>query len=368
MRIVLTGGGTGGHLMPLAAVAKKIKEREPSAEFIFLGPGGELEKKIMEKEGIRMRTITAGKFRRYFSFKNFTDFFKTPVGIIQSLFWLLVYMPDAIFSKGGYASAPVVWAGWAYRIPMMIHESDANPGLANSTLGKLCERVAVSYHEAEKFFPAEQVVLTGNPVRADIAQGDPEKARQMFSLLASRKVIFVVGGSQGSGIINTSILHILPELLKKYQIIHQTGEKNYKEVEHIAGEMGIKAGREGYHPIAFYGDELKDIIAVSDLIISRAGANTIAEIAANGKPSILIPLENSANNHQRMNAYAIAKQGGCVVLEENNLGKNLLMSKIEEIMNNEALYNKLANNIKAFYYPDAADRITDGILGMIKNN
>lgn len=353
-------------MVPLATVAKKIKEKVPDSEFLFIGPNGKMEKEIMEKAGIRTKNILAGKMRRYFSLKNLIDFFKVPIGIVQALFHLLVFMPDAIFSKGGYASLPVVLAGWAYRIPVLIHESDANPGMANSMLAKFSERVAVSYPEAEIYFPPDQVVLTGNPVREEIKNGDKARAREMFHLNESKKVIFVVGGSQGARNINNKVLNILPELLRSYQIIHQTGENNFEEVKRISGELGIKVGREGYCPVAFVGDEMADILAVSDLVISRAGAGSISEISANGKPSIIIPLTNSANNHQRMNAYSIAKKGGCVVLEENNLGEHMLMAKIDEIMNNEELRNKLSKNIQTFYYPDATERIAEGVLGMIK--
>lgn len=366
MRIVLTGGGTGGHIMPLISVARKIKEKRPDSEFIFIGPKGDMEKKMMDAENIPTKGVLAGKARRYFSFRYIADILKVPAGVIQALWHLLFIMPDAIFSKGGYASLPVVIAGWIYRIPIMIHESDSNPGLANSVLSKFSERVAVSYPEAEKYFPASQVVVTGNPLRDDIASGDAEKARRDFSLTDTRKTIFIWGGSLGARSVNNKILDILPELLKKYQIIHQTGYSNFEEVTHKAGELGIKEGREGYHALPFIGEELKDILAVSDLVISRAGSSSISEIAANAKPCILIPLETAANDHQRMNAYNIAKIGGCVVMEEANLGASMLLEKIGEILENDELRRKLSDNIKTFYHPDAAERIADGILGMIK--
>jgi len=366
MKIVLTGGGTGGHIIPLIAVARKIKEKIPEAQFLFIGPDGDLEKNLFGKEGIPTKSILTGKMRRYFSFQNFVDFFKVPIGIIQSLGILLVNMPDAIFSKGGYASLPVVLAAWLYRIPVMVHESDSVPGMANVILGKFCTRVAVSYPETESNFSSAQVVMTGNPLRADIDKGSAESAREKYGLTESKKLIFVYGGSQGSQIINSKILNILPTLLQKYQIIQQTGEKNLKEIEAKAGELGIKAGREGYHPLAFIGEEIKDILAAADLVISRAGANSISEFAACGKACILIPLEGSANNHQRMNAYSLAKIGACVVLEENNLGENFLMAKIEEILETPELKKKLEENIKVFYHPNATEMIADGIIGMIK--
>ncbi|MDO8241061.1 MAG: undecaprenyldiphospho-muramoylpentapeptide beta-N-acetylglucosaminyltransferase [Candidatus Moranbacteria bacterium] len=365
MKIILAGGGTGGHLMPLVAVARKIKEKAPDTTFVFVGPKGQMEDDIIGKEGIPMRAIATGKLRRYFSLSNFTDIFRILFGILQCMKILLAEMPDAVFSKGGYASIPVVFVAWMYRIPIMIHESDAVPGMANGILSKFADRVAVTYPEAEKEFPSAQVVVTGNPIREDVNLGDVAKARQMFELTESRKTIFVYGGSQGAKIINDKIVELLPELLKRYQVIHQTGQNNFEDVKHMAGELGIKAGREGYHPLSFIGEELKDIFAVSDLVISRAGATSIAEIAANGKPAILIPIDKSANNHQRMNAYAIAKFGGCVVLEENNLGENLFLSRINEILENDEFRQKLATDIKIFYHPDAADKIADGVLGMI---
>jgi UDP-N-acetylglucosamine--N-acetylmuramyl-(pentapeptide) pyrophosphoryl-undecaprenol N-acetylglucosamine transferase len=367
LKIVLTGGGTGGHIFPLLAVAKKIKEKRPEAEFLFLGPAGKMEKDLMAESGIPLKGITCGKMRRYFSFSNFTDFFKVPVGILQSLWFLLAYMPDVIFSKGGYASLPVVLAGWIYRIPIMIHESDSVPGTANSILGKFSDAVAVSYPQAEEYFPPSQVVLTGNPLQEDIDQGDAQKAREKFSLVESKKVIFVLGGSQGSQIINEKILEVLPELLSKYQIIHQTGEQHIESVKKHSGELGIKIERDGYYPIANYANEdLRDILKVANLVISRSGANSLSEIAANGKPAIFIPLFGSANNHQKMNAYSLAKVGACIVLEENNLGKNIFLKNINELMENQELQNKLSQSIKAFYHPDAAERIAEEILKIIK--
>ncbi len=366
MRIVLTGGGTGGHLIPLINVAKKINEKIGGVEFLFIGPEGVLEEKLIAEEGIALKNILVGKMRRYFSLKNFLDAFKIPIGIIQSLWALLLFMPDAIFSKGGFASFPVVLAGWLYRIPIFIHDSDCVPGLANSILGKLATRVAVSYPEAEREFTPGKVALTGNPISGDIANGDPEKARKMFSLTDIKKTIFIYGGSQGAQLINDKIIKILPQLLKKYQVIHQTGEKNLEDVEHKAGQLGIKAGRDGYHPVAFIRDELKDILAAADLVVTRAGANSLSEIAANGKPAIIIPIERSANNHQRMNAYSIYKTGGCVVLEESNLGENIFLSRIEEILQNSELAGKLSENIKQFYHADAADKIAEGIIEIIK--
>lgn len=364
MRIVLTGGGTGGHIFPLVAVARKIREKFGlEAELLYIGSGNKLEREVFSQEEIRMKCVLSGKMRRYFSFKNITDIFRIMVGFIQSLWILLWYMPDVIFSKGGYVSFPVVLVGWLYRIPILIHESDAAPGLANRILAKFSARVAVAYPSAENYFSAGKTALTGNPIRDEIAQGDIAIARSRFNLVESKPVILVLGGSQGSRMINSAVVRILPKILERTQVIHQTGEDNYQDVIHFSAEMGIKAGREGYYPAAFLSaEDLKNAYAISDLVISRAGANSIAEIAANRKPVILIPLSGAANDHQRMNAYELARIGGALVLEEGNLGENIFLEKIMSILNDENIKNVMAQKISAFYHPEAAKKLAEGII------
>jgi UDP-N-acetylglucosamine--N-acetylmuramyl-(pentapeptide) pyrophosphoryl-undecaprenol N-acetylglucosamine transferase len=225
--------------------------------------------------------------------------------------------------------------------------------------------VAIAYPSAQNYFGASKTALIGNPIREGINQGSKEEARKFFNLTQSKPVILVLGGSQGSEIINEAIIRILPNLIQHCQIIHQTGEKNFENVVREAGEQGIKAGREGYFVAPFLNfEEIKQAFAVSDLVISRAGANIIAEIAANGKPNILIPIEKSAQDHQRMNAYEIAKVGGTLVLEEANLGENMLLEKIEKILFDEELKKNMAQNISAFYHPKAAEFIAEGLIDL----
>jgi len=234
-------------------------------------------------------------------------------------------------------------------------------------LAKFAERIAVAYPEAATYFEASKTAIFGNPVREDINQGNAEEARKFFNFTESKPVIFVLGGSQGSQVINEAIARILPQLLTRAQIIHQTGEKNYEDAVHLAGEFGVKAGREGYYPMKFIeGDALKNSYALAELIISRAGANSIAEISANKKPSILIPLKGSANDHQSLNAYELAKVGGALVLEEGNLGEHLLLEKIEKILDNKELQKEMGEAAAAFYHPMAAEHLADGILELAR--
>ncbi|MEI8343635.1 MAG: undecaprenyldiphospho-muramoylpentapeptide beta-N-acetylglucosaminyltransferase [Candidatus Moraniibacteriota bacterium] len=368
MRIVLTGGGSGGHLFPLIAVANKIREKiGPEAEFLYIGSGVEMENSVMNESGIPTKHVLSGKMRRYFSVKNITDIFKIPIGFLQSLWILFKFVPDVIFSKGGYVAVPVVIAAWIYHIPILIHESDSIPGVSNQFLAKFSNRVAVAYPSAEQYFAQEKVALTGNPVRFQVIEGDAVMMRTQLGFTTSKNTLLVLGGSQGSQIINDAIVKILPQLLYSYQIIHQTGEKNFNEVIAGAAQQGVKAGREGYYAVPFLNaNQLRDSFALCDLVVSRAGANFIAEIAANGKPAILIPLENSANDHQRMNAFALAKIGAAIVLEETNLGQHLLLEKIEKILSDNVLRQQMIEQVKTFYHHNAADVIANGVIELAR--
>lgn len=366
MRIVLTGGGSGGHIFPLIAVAHAARANDPSVELFYIGVRGQLfaqTQKAFEDEKIPARYIFAGKFRRYVSLSHITDLFlKMPISVIQSLWHLLLFMPDVVFSKGGYGSVPVVIAARLYRIPVLTHESDARPGWANRIIGKISTRVAVSYPTARDYFLAENVVLTGNPIRDDIMHGSADAARARFHLTGSRPVILVIGGSQGSQLINGAVLSILPELLTRAQVIHITGPQHHETTVHHAGEQGIKEGREGYVATPFLErDALRDAYALADLVITRAGANTITEVAANRKPAIIIPLTNAANDHQRMNAYALAQIGGALVLEEANLGKNILLEKITTLLADQELRARMVTQMGTFYHADAAEKIAQGL-------
>lgn len=367
MRIVLTGGGSGGHIYPLVAVARKLRKiHGENVELLFVGPRGNLEKRTMDEEAIASRYIAVGKMRRYFSFKTIADFFKIPLGLAQSLFHLWVFMPDVVFSKGGHASVPVVIAAWLYRIPILTHESDSIPGMANRIIGKFSRRVALSYPRAKRYFTPDKVLLTGDCIRESFSQGNKERALEKFGLSSESPVTLILGGSQGAQNINNAIVNILPDLLKMSQVVHQTGDRNYDETVRRAAVVGIKAGREGYHPAPFFDErDMSDLLACADLVISRAGSS-ISEMAANSNVALLIPLGTSANDHQSMNAYAIAEIGGALVLEESNLGEHILLDKIRKLLTDQELRKKMSENIRSFYHHDAADKIIAGLMSIIK--
>ncbi len=363
IRIVLTGGGTGGHLFPLVQVAKEIRIQNKKTKFLFLGPNGRMEKEIMSQAGIQCKRVTSGKLYRYFTWRYFSVLFKLFWGIIQSLYYLLWYMPDVVFSKGGYASVPVVVVARIYRIPVLLHDSDAKAGLANRFLGSIVSKIAITFERAKIHFPVNKTIVTGNPINPDAIGGDKEIGRKILGMTKEVKpVVLILGGSQGAQIINQRIMSILKELVKRYQVIHQTGVNNFKRIKQEGERQGYKFGHSDYYPLPFIGEELKHFFALADVVISRSGSSAIAEIAANRKPSILIPLATSANNHQQINAFEVARVNGAIVLEEGNLRKTLLLKSIKKIIENNEFREKLVKNIANFYQPDAAQRIAQEIL------
>lgn len=369
-RIVLTGGLSGGHTYPLIAVARALRtlsQGVSTLELRFIGTRGPFEEEAMQTESISTRYIWSAKWRRYFSFQNFIDCFKFPISFLQALWHLFVFMPDAVFSKGGAASVPVVFAARLYRIPVMLHDSDAVAGRANRIVGKYATRVAIAYEHARQFFAPEKTVLTGNPIRSELLEGNAERGREALRFFPDRPVLLVLGGSLGAKRLNEAVLAILPELLSHHiQVIHITGSTHIDDCIHRAGVLGIKAGTDGYVPLAFVdAASLADYYALATLILSRAGAGIITEIAAVKRPAILVPLTSAANDEQRLNAYEIAQYGGALVIEEQNLGPHMLTQHILELLSQPDTCAHLVAGMQRFYHPEAAETIARGIISML---
>ncbi len=368
MRIVFTGGGTGGHLFPVLAVARETKKLYESPdgqplEMFFVGPKT-IGEEALEKEGVIKKIILAGKFRRYFSLFNFFDFFKLIIGFVQSLWILFFLMPNAVFSKGGFGSVPVVLAAWLYRIPVIIHESDSRPGLANRLMARFSDKVAISFSRTADFFPAKKTALLGNPVRSEILNGSKDEAKNLFGLGNEKPVILILGGSQGAKTINDILLLAMGELLGKCQIIHQCGAENYEEIKTYF-QNNVPAG---YHLFSFLDEtQMKQALAAADLVLSRAGGGSIFEIAGCGKPSILIPLPNSAGDHQALNAFDYAKTGATLVLAQENLTPNFMANRILALLENPELLAKMSAAAKSFARPDADKTIAQEILKIAKS-
>lgn len=370
-RILLTGGGSGGHVFPLIAVATALKEKAQQngqdLELLMIGEGQFMEKAAIEN-GIPFKRILVGKLRRYFSPLTILDIFKMPVGFFQSLWYVFWFMPDIVFAKGGYASVMPAIIGRLYFVPLFVHESDSIPGLANKILGKLARTVFISFQSAEKYFKAGKTVLVGNPFRKDLIGQNKENALNFFKLKSDKKTILVLGGSQGAQRINDIIMQSLIMLVKNYQIIHQCGETQYNSVKNEVEKL-IKEGegkyaedlKENYRYFPFLETEqLSMAYAATDILISRAGAGSIFEIAAVGKPVILIPITNSSADHQMTNAKEFSKFGA-VMLEEQNLTSHILINQIESLLNEEN-YARISANIKNFAKSDATEKIASALL------
>jgi len=307
-KIIMTGGGTAGHVNPNLALVPKL--RQLSYEIKYIGSKNGIEKEIIGKTKIPYFGISSGKLRRYFDLKNFTDPFKVGAGFLQSLHILRQEKPDIVFSKGGFVSVPVVAAASFLRIPVLAHESDLTPGLANKLASRFVDRLLVTFPDTVSKI-GEKAILVGSPIREDLYQGDGERAREAAGFTENKPVLLVMGGSIGSVKINTSLRKILPELLPIFNIIHLCGKNNLDE--------SLKETR-GYKQYEYVVEEMKDILAAADLIVSRAGSNSIFEFLALRKPNLLIPLSKGASRGDQIeNAQSFYKNGYSMVLVEEEL-------------------------------------------------
>jgi len=363
MKIVFTGGGTGGHFYPIIAVAERVNhiidnENILGAKLYYISDSP-YDKEMLFENGLIYEEITAGKMRTYFSPKNFSDVFKMLFGSINAVFKLFSIYPDVVFGKGGYGSFPTIFAARILRIPVIIHESDCSPGRVNKWAGHFAKRVGVSFQEAAAYFPKKTTAWTGQPIRTEIQHpAAHDEALKYFKLESNVPVILILGGSQGAELINNTFLDALPNLVKKYQIIHQTGVRNFTQVQQQADViLGNMPEKSRYLPIAFLNvSALKMGAGVARIIVSRAGS-TLFEIASWGVPSILVPFSKSNGDHAKKNAFAYAHAGGCDVIEEANMTANILCSEIDRMIADKAGWEKMSAAAKAFATPDAAMKI-----------
>jgi UDP-N-acetylglucosamine--N-acetylmuramyl-(pentapeptide) pyrophosphoryl-undecaprenol N-acetylglucosamine transferase len=370
MKILFTGGQTGGHFYPIIAIVEAIRDyvkenKMIDPNFYFMAPDPYNKKALFDHQ-IKFIPVPAGKIRTYFSILNFFDLFKTGVGIIKAVWDIFWIYPDVIFGKGGYGSFPALLAGKILGIPVIIHESDTAPGRVNLWASKFAKKIAISYPEAAEYFDKDKIAWTGNPVRKEIANIAKEGAAEFLDLNPEIKTILILGGSQGAQLINDLILDSLLRLTENYQIIHQTGKKNYKEVKETSDLiLGTSQKTHRYKCFEYLNDlAMRMSAGAADLIISRAGSS-IFEISLWNIPTILIPITNSNLNHQRKNAYNYARSGGAIVIEESNLSDDLLISEVSRILNNSDIYEKMREGAKKFSKPEAAKTIASEIMKIL---
>ncbi len=363
MKIVLVGGGTGGHFYPLMAVAEVMRTQPNPPELYYLGPSP-YDKAALATHGITYLYCPAGKIRVYFSLQNFLDQFRNFFGFFVAVYRLFIIYPDVVFSKGGYTSVPVVFAAAFLRIPIVIHESDAVPGRANKLAKSLATYIAISYDDVAPFFKAEKTALTGIPLRQEIITIN-QNPNETLGIPTDKPLLFVTGGSSGAERLNNIILRSLVELLPYYRVFHQAGSNNVNELRLSAQtllaehpELAVDYYLEG----SVSGQMIGLLLDAAAVVITRAGSTTLFEIAAHGKPTIIIPIPEDISRDQRKNAYAFAENGAASVIEEKNLTPHLLIQEIHSIMNDPGRYEGMSAASKARALPGAAEKIATLLL------
>lgn len=332
-KIVLTGGGTAGHVTPNIALMPRLKEL--GYEIHYIGSYDGIEKKLIEEMGIPYYGISSGKLRRYFDWQNFTDPFRVLKGFVEAKKLLKKLKPDVVFSKGGFVTVPVVQAAKQCRIPTIIHESDMTPGLANKLAIPAATKVCCNFPETVKYLPEGKAVLSGSPIRQELLSGNKQAALNFCGFTSDKPVLMIIGGSLGSVAVNTAIRNILPELLKTFQVVHLCGQGNLDET---------LVGTEGYIQFEYIKKELADLFAMADIVVSRAGANAICELLALRKPNLLIPLTAAASRgDQILNAASFKQQGFSLVLQEEEITNELLLSTIQELYSSRSSFVEAMN-------------------------
>lgn len=370
MKILFTGGGSGGHFYPIIAVAEGIhdvvRDKKLVEPELYYAAHEPYDRDLLFQNDIQFVYTPAGKMRRYFSILNIIDMFKTFWGIVVSLWRIFFLYPDVIFGSGGYGSFPTLFAAKLLRIPVVIYATDAEPSRVNKWAGKFALKIAISFPESAKFFPADKIAFTGNPIRKILTMPEREGAFEFLKLDPLLPVLFVEGGSQGAVAINDVILAALPQLLDKYQIVHQTGEANIAEVIGRAKiALGDSPNASRYKAFGYLNAlSLRMVAGIAKIVVSRAGAGSIFEIAVWGIPSILVPIPEEISHDQLKNAFAYARSGAAVVIEQNNFKPGVLLSEISRILEHDSISRSMSVAARAFARVDASHTIAEALLSI----
>jgi UDP-N-acetylglucosamine--N-acetylmuramyl-(pentapeptide) pyrophosphoryl-undecaprenol N-acetylglucosamine transferase len=366
MRIVFVGGGTGGHFYPLMAIAEAVRTADAASgrnsQLYYMGPGA-YSRDALNEHQVTFVYCPAGKIRRYRSLRNISDLFVTAAGLVIAFFKLLRLYPDVIMSKGGFTSVPVVIAAWLLRIPIVIHESDAVPGRANRLAAPLARYIGVAHDDVASFFPTKKVALVGMPVSQSFFQQhtDPFAAAGIPN---DRPVILVTGGSLGAERLNDFVIAALPQLLTTYTVVHQAGAANEVKVTETAAALINDPELLGRYFVLGHvpHTQFSALQQLAHVIITRGGSTTLFEIALRGKPAIVIPIPEDVSRDQRSNAYAYARSGAATVLEEDNISDDLLVSELRTILDDSAVYQRMAAAAAQFTVPTAATSLAEILI------
>lgn len=350
--LLLCGGGTGGSVAPLLAVAEIIQQRFPDVRFSFVGTRRGPEGEWVRRVGIPFTTIPAGKLPRYPTWQLFPDLWNILAGFIAGWRLLRHVRPDVVMSAGGYVAVPVVWAAWLMGIPCHIHQQDVRPGLANRLMQPFAKQISVVFRQSLKHFPVNRTHHTGNPVRLSIQRGNPARARRLFDIFTDRPLILCLGGGTGALSLNELVVGAALELIEEVDVVHITGR----------GKNLMRLANPHYHPLEFVYDELADLYAAATLIVSRAGLSTLTEIAFYGKAAILVPLPGT---HQQENALLYRDKGAAVLLPQTALTPHRLAQAITELIDNPAKRLQLERAVKQFAARDASDALASLVVSLL---
>ena len=354
MKIVLSGGGTGGHIYPALAMAREIKKLNPEASFLYIGTEKGLEKDLVKREGLDFKAIEITGFKRSLSFDNVKTIWRFLKGVSSSKKILKEFKPDVVIGTGGYVCGPVVYAASKMKIPTIIHEQNSVPGLTNKFLSRYVNKVATSFEEASQYFPKEKVVLTGNPRGSEVVSHIGSSAILQLGVKKDKPSVMIFGGSRGAKAINEAVLKNIEVLKDKpYQIIYITGEVHYQSVKEELDLIGTPTNV----IVKPFIHNMPEILPSVDLVVSRAGATTLAELTALGIASILIPSPYVTNNHQEKNAQALVANGAALMIKESELNGNSLIKAIDEVMLDNTKIESMKKAAKQMGMPDSAERL-----------
>lgn len=357
MKTLFTGGGTAGSVTPLLAVISRIKEKNPEAKFLWVGTFFGPEKKLIMAEDVPFVSIFSGKLRRYFSLRNFIDPIFILIGFIQSVYIVKKFNPDIIVSAGGFVSVPPVYAGWIFKKKIIIHQLDLQKGLANKIMGWVADKITVSFPESLKDFSAGKAEHIGTPVRKSLFSGDKSRAIASLGLDPDKPTLLVLGGGTGALNLNKIVISSLPEILNFVQVIHITGKGK------SLPPIGLKEKENYYHQFEFIVEELPNMFAAADVVVSRAGIGTLAELAALGKASIIVPIPDS---QQEINAEYFKEKKAAIVFDQRELTAQKFTEELREFLMDKESIRFLENRIHSLFYPEADKRLADIIINLTK--
>ncbi|WAA13681.1 undecaprenyldiphospho-muramoylpentapeptide beta-N-acetylglucosaminyltransferase [Fervidibacillus halotolerans] len=365
MRIIVSGGGTGGHIYPALAFSKTVQKLDRQAEILYIGTERGLESKIVPESGIPFQTIDITGLKRKLSIDNVKTVIKFLKGVKESKRIIKEFKPDLVVGMGGYVSAPVVYAASRLNVPSLIHEQNSIPGLTNKLLSRFVDKIAISFEDSARYFPADKVVVTGNPRATEVLGRDGKRGKQSIGLDLEKTTVLIFGGSRGARPINEAVLKILSDFgTRTYQVLYITGEIHYEAVKR---EAALAGNAENVKIVPFIHN-MPEILAGTDLVVSRAGATSISEFTSIGLPSILIPSPYVTNNHQEKNAELLQKANAAVVILEKDLSGKRLLEEIDRIVDEKGRLEQMKKAAKSLGVQDAAYRLYDVCKSLVKEN